>query len=212
MASLDPLPATNPPSRHGQAAVAGVLYCNLGTPDEPTAAVGAALPRRVPQRPARGGDSAPALVAAAARHHPAAALGQVGRQVRDDLDARRLAAEAVDRQAGQAAPGLAGRARPPREGALRHALRQPVDRLAARCAPGRGRHPHPGAAGLSAVFGDHHRQHRGRGRQPGRRARATCPNCASSTAITTTAATSQALARRIERHWHEHGPRASTWS
>ena len=27
-----------PPFRHGQAACTGVLYCNLGTPDEPTPA------------------------------------------------------------------------------------------------------------------------------------------------------------------------------
>ena len=147
-----------PPFAHGQAPRTAVLYCNLGTPDEPTTAGRAPLPRRVPGRSARGRDPAPDLVAAAVRPHPALPLGEVGRQVREHLAPRGLAAEAVDRQAGQAAARLAGRARPPRHGALRDALRQPVDRLAAGRAEGRGRDAHPRAVGLSAVLGHHHGQ------------------------------------------------------
>ena len=97
-----------PISAHGRAPQTAVLYCNLGTPDEPTpAAVRRYLaeflsdPRVVEIPRAR-------MAAPAVRTDPAAALGQVGGQVRNHLDAGRLAAEVVDRQAGQAAARLAG--------------------------------------------------------------------------------------------------------
>ena len=77
-----------------------MLYCNLGTPDEPTAAsVRRYLaeflsdPRVV---------EIPRLLWWPLLHGIILPLrsGEVRRQVRDDLDARRLAPEAVDRQAG----------------------------------------------------------------------------------------------------------------
>ena len=72
---------------------------------------GAPLPRGVPGRPARGGDPARAVAAAAVRRDPAAALARSPRPSTPHLDARRLAAEGVDRAAGQAAARLAGRSR-----------------------------------------------------------------------------------------------------
>ena len=61
---------------------------------------GAPLPRRVPERSARGRDPARALAADPARHHPAHAAGALGAQVRQHLDAGRLAAQGLDREAG----------------------------------------------------------------------------------------------------------------
>jgi len=43
-----------------------------------------------------------------ARHHPALSPGQVGGQIRQHLDARRLAPQGLDRKASQAAAGLVG--------------------------------------------------------------------------------------------------------
>ena len=97
------------------------LLCNLGTPDEPTpAAVRRYLaeflsdPRVV---------EIPRLLwlADPARHHPAHAAGAVGAQVREHLDAGRLAAQGLDREAGAAARRLPRPARPPV--LVRHAMR-----------------------------------------------------------------------------------------
>ena len=49
---------TEPPFTHGSAARTAVLLVNLGTPDAPTPRGAAPLPGRVPERPARGRDSA----------------------------------------------------------------------------------------------------------------------------------------------------------
>ena len=81
------------------------------------------------------------------------ASGEIGEEVRQHLDEGRLAADGLDDEAGQAAARPARRAGPPRQGAARDALRQPVDRVAAGRAARRGRHPRAGAAGLSAVLG-----------------------------------------------------------
>ena len=83
-------------------ATTAILLCNLGTPDEPTAP---ALRRylgeflsdaRVVEIPRA------ALVADSARHHPAHPAEEIGRQVRQRLAARRLAAQGLDRKAGAA--------------------------------------------------------------------------------------------------------------
>ena len=56
----------------------GVLLINLGTPDAPEAARGAALSRRIPERPARGRDPADRVAADPPRHHPAHPPEEVG--------------------------------------------------------------------------------------------------------------------------------------
>ena len=71
-----------PAYRHGQPAQTAVLLVNLGTPDAPTAPALRRYLAEFLERPARGRDPAPGVVADPARHHPAHAAGQVGRQVR----------------------------------------------------------------------------------------------------------------------------------
>ena len=97
-----------------------------------TDAGGAApLPARVPVRPARGRDPAPAVVADPARHHPEHAAGQVGSQVRHHLDRRRLAAGGVDAPSRPTLlQGYLGERGTPAALLVRHAMRygQPVGR------------------------------------------------------------------------------------
>ena len=120
---------------------------------------GAQVPGPVPERPAGGGDSARAVVAAAARRGAAHAAVKVGGQIRRHLDARGLAALDVDADASRSPEGVAGRAWPCRAGAAGHALRTAVDRQRARCTEGTGRDAHPGGAAVSTVLGRHHCQH-----------------------------------------------------
>ena len=124
----------------------------------------APLPRRVPERFARGRDPARAVVADPARHRPAHAAGALGAQVRQHLDARRLAAQGLDREAGAAARGLSRPARPPGRRPLRDALRHAVDRQRARCGQGGRRRQGAGPAALPAVRGIDDGEHRRRAR------------------------------------------------
>ena len=170
----------------------------------------APLPGRVPQRPARRRDPQGAVVADPARHHPARAPGQVGAEVRHHLDARRLAAGGVDRQAGQAAARLPGRGRPRGAGAPRHALRPAEHRRRrwTRCAPKappacwccrctRSIRPPPPPASSTRW-------------RPGARRRAGCRSCASCSSTTTTPATSPRWRRRCKRTGSAKGA-AACW-
>jgi hypothetical protein len=150
-----------PVHRHGSPARTAVVLVNLGTPDEPTAP---ALRRYLAEflSDPRVVEIPRACVAAhPARHHPARAAGQVGRQVRVDLDARGLAAGGVD---GAARLPLLGAELAQRGHAVevRHAMRygtpsiaQVMDELRA-AAP-----PACWCCRLPAVRRRHHRQ-RGR--------------------------------------------------
>jgi ferrochelatase len=145
--SFRPRFAPEPPFSHGappassspSTSATAVLLCNLGTPDEPTAP---ALRRYLAEFL-----SDPRVVeipkplwwlilhGIILRVRPK----KVGGQVRQHLDERRLAAAGLDAETGRHAARLPGGARPGCRRTLRHALRHPFHRLAARPAQGRRR-------------------------------------------------------------------------
>ena len=142
-----------PPYQHGSVARTAVVLVNLGTPDAPTHAARAALSEGILVRSARGGNSARAVVADPAWIILPFRAGQIGGEIRADLDPRRLAAEGAYRKAGTAVARLSGRARP--SGAGGYAMRYGDPSLPAVLAQAAGRRlpAHPDPAGLSAIFG-----------------------------------------------------------
>ncbi len=83
---------TEPTYTHGTPEKTGILLVNLGTPDAPTAQAVRPLSERIPERPARGGNSQADLVAHPERHHPQHAPEKIRCQIRQHLDERRLTA------------------------------------------------------------------------------------------------------------------------
>ena len=149
--------APEPPHNHGAPISTGVLLINLGTPEAPTPqAVRAYLKQflsdpRVVEIPRARLAADPDLFVLTA-----AAQG-IGRALRADLDARRLAAQGAHRAAGDSPARLSGRA-PARAARrrLRDALRLAFDRGKARGDESAGLRADPARSALPAVFGEHH--------------------------------------------------------
>jgi protoporphyrin/coproporphyrin ferrochelatase len=178
-----------PPYSHGQAARTAVVLCNLGTPDEATAP---ALRRYLAEFLGDG------RVVEIPKAIWALILHGIILRVRPAKSAAKYASiwtpegsplkVWTEKQATLLRGYLGERGH---QVTVRYAMRYGNPSIpAARRAQGAGRDPHPHPAGLPAVQRHHHRQRVRRGGAGGLKAR-TCPNCASSTATTTTRATSR---------------------
>jgi ferrochelatase len=196
---------TEPEFTHGapgaEAPRTAVLLCNLGTPDEPTAA---ALRRYLASfcRPPRGRDSKAAVVAAhPARHHPAGAPGQIGAKYASIWTPEGSPLKAwTARQATALGSALARRQATTCWCAMPCATATRPLPAQLDAAQGRGRHTHPDPAGLPAVQRHHHRQRVRRGLHLGG-PHSAIPELRFVNRYHDEPGYIDALAHRIEAHW-----------
>ena len=120
--------------------------------------VGAPLSQGIPLRSARDREPGPGVAARAQRRHPAHPPAPQGARLRQDLEPgqERIPAQDHHPLAGREARRRAGAARAAAPGRLGDALRQSLDRVAARRSGGARLRPHPGDPALSAVLRRHY--------------------------------------------------------
>ena len=121
--------------------------------------VGAPLSQGIPLRSARDREPGPGVAARAQRRHPAHPPAPQGARLRQDLEPgqERIPAQDHHPRAGREARRRAGAARAAAPGRLGDALRQSLDRVAARRSGGARLRPHPGRPALSAILRRHDR-------------------------------------------------------
>ena len=175
----------------------GVLLINLGTPDAPDAPSVQALPRRIPQRPARDRNPAMRVAADPARDHPQHPAGEERACLPASVDRAGLAARRDHAAPGRGAAAAARRRRP---GRFRDALRQSGHRR--RCCDAMkdaGLRAHPARAALSAILRGDDGDRQRRARSPRWRRCAGSRRCARCRLIMTIRSTSARCKDDLER-------------